>query len=68
MKKIANLNGVKTLSKKEQKSINGSGKPGSGGGCCNPSYSCCVPNPNYNGSNCQFVPGNPYAFPVPYCI
>lgn len=36
--------------------------------CCNPADSCCVPNDYYNGNNCQFVPGDPNAFPVPYCI
>ncbi|WP_298320233.1 hypothetical protein [uncultured Aquimarina sp.] len=57
--------GIK-LSKNQQKEINGGGLRPSR--CCNPALSCCVPNPNYNGSNCQFVQGNPNSFPVPFCI
>ncbi|MEQ6125287.1 hypothetical protein AAON49_13850 [Pseudotenacibaculum sp. MALMAid0570] len=59
------LNIGKALNKAEQKQVNGGLKPRP---CCNPADDCCVPNPNYNGSNCQFIPGNPNAWPVPYCI
>ncbi len=58
MKKLANLNGAKMLSKNQQKSINGGGSKcatnicqflpnGAGcapGRCC--SHGCCRPNPN----------------------
>ena len=67
MKKLANLNGAKALNKNEQRAIHGGARGGSSG-CCNPTNDCCVPNPYYNGSNCQFVPGDPYTWPVPYCI
>lgn len=57
----------KALTKVEQKSVIGQGLK-KGGSCCNPSLSCCVPNPSYNGNNCQFILGNSNAFPVPFCI
>ena len=50
-KNILNLG--KALNKAEQKSING-GAPGPPE-CCNPTYYCCYVNPDYNGSNCQFL-------------
>jgi len=52
------LNVGKALNKAEQKKVNGGGKGRPT--CCNPTFYCCNPNPNYNGSNCQFI----YA-PVP---
>lgn len=64
--KKAILNIGTALNKAELKQVNGGRlKPRP---CCDPALSCCVPNPNYNGQNCQFIPGDPNAFPVPFCI
>ena len=51
------------LSKKDQKIVNGGKR--SGGRCCNPTYDCC--DPASYPSDCLAY-GDPYAFPVPYCI
>jgi len=65
LKKILNLDGVQKLDKDEQSSLfGGTLRPG-GGGCCDPSISCCVPQPIPGGClgcatadpNCTFAYG-----------
>ena len=68
LKEILNLTGAQVLNKSEQKNIFG-GMLKKGGGCCNPTFSCCVPQPiPYTcaaagcataSTNCQYAYGDP---------
>ncbi len=72
LKQILNLNGAQKLTKSEQNEIlGGKLKPGGGGGCCNPTYSCCVPQPipyTCAAAGCATPsPNCPYAYGIPHC-
>ncbi len=70
LKQILNLDGAQKLTKIEQSEILGGKKPGAGGGCCNPTYSCCSPQPiPYGCSECgaQAAPNCQYAYANPTC-
>lgn len=56
---LLKLKNAQVLNENEQKKILGGAPPGTPTKCCDPEMTCCTTNPEYDGTNCRFIPGPP---------